>query len=193
MTETHLSVHWVVCGDWANGPYTPDAAQRTENRHNDSACKLPHRVVTSGVKPSTESEIAPVRAEWDQPFLADPSDDAAFAARQALTVDLAALILRAPLPTRAGGLTIYTGGWSREHGDAAAAAGEPGSAAWITALGAYEHATLTGDGKAAQRDGWCHCPGQPADSWVPYESWTAAGRVAHGFVCQSCRALIQVG
>lgn len=138
------------------------------------------------------AELAALRAEWDQPFLADPRDAAANAARTALTRRLAAATLAADLGTRVGALTVVAGGWSRERAAQADAAGAAGSPAWYAALGAHEHATLTGDGKAAARHAWCECP-ESLDRWVRYEGWTAAGCEAHGFVCADCRRLVQTG
>lgn len=151
--------------------------------------------------------LADLRAEWDSPFLADPSDKTASAARHQLTSELAAAILSAGLldavrreRTRVGDLWLVTAGWSRETSDRASAAGEPGSAGWYAALGRHEHALLTGDGRGANRDRWCLCAtegpepdGIPAEEWVRYEYWTAEGRERHGFVHGVCRRLLQAG
>jgi hypothetical protein len=131
---------------------------------------------------------------WSAPFLADPSDEAANAARAAQTRQLAAAILAAPVGAKVGAMTLVTAGWSRERGDQADAVAGPGSEAWITALGAHEHATLTADGKSANRQAWCECPGlNDFENWVRYEGWTARGCEAHGFVCGTCRRLAQTG
>ena len=136
-----------------------------------------------------------LRAEWDAPFLADPRDETANAARGQLTRDLAAAILSAKLMTHAGGMTIHGAGWSRERGDHADATAEPGTEAWIAALGTHEHATLTSDGHAAIRDAWCTCANDDvyADQWVRYEYWTAKGMERHGYVHATCRKLLQAG
>ena len=154
------------------------------------------------------STLADLRAEWDAPFLADPSDQAANAARSQLTRDLAAAILAADLfdrermeRTRVGPMQISTAGWSKERADLADAAAERGSQAWIAALGTHEHATLTSDGRAADRKNWCRCAvtglqqddGIPAGEWARYEHWTERGCEAHGFVHSECRQLLQTG
>jgi len=136
------------------------------------------------------AHLAGTRAKWDAP--ADGTGT--HGARLSLTRTLARLILEAPLRTRVGDLTVYTGGWSRERGQYADSVGEAGSPEWIAALGTHERATLTSDGRAANREQWCQC-GEPASDaeWVRYEHWTAAGRVAHGFVHSECRRLLQTG
>lgn len=140
------------------------------------------------------AKLAAAYAAWSEPFLADPSDEAACAASAAQTREVAGLLLAAPLRTEVGGMIIYTGGWSRERADKADAAGEPGSPEWIAALGDHEHATLTGDGRAANRTRWCECEPQPAgETWIRYEHWTERGMDRHGFVCPSCRRLTQTG
>lgn len=141
------------------------------------------------------AELASAHAAWDAPFLADPFDEAASAARTAETRRVAALLLAAPLRTKVGGLVVFTAGWSRERAAAANAAGEPGSPAWFAALGDHEHATLTSDGGAADRSHWCQCPNDDvfADQWVRYEHWTERGMERHGYVHATCRRLLQVG
>ena len=139
-------------------------------------------------------ELAAAMAAWDAPFLADPFDEAASAARTAQTRELARLLLAAPLRTRVGALVVETGGWSRERAAEADAAGEPGSPEWWAALGDHEHVTLTSDGRMAARSRWCECEPSPAgQAWVRYEHWTERGRERHGFVCPSCRRLTQTG
>lgn len=140
------------------------------------------------------AELASLHAAWSGPFLADPRDEAASAARTAQTREVARLLLAAPLRTEVGGLTVYTAGWSRERGAEADAAGEPGSPVWFAALGAHQHATLTSDGGAADRARWCECQPEPSgETWVRYEFWTERGQERHGFVCPSCRRLVQTG
>jgi hypothetical protein len=130
---------------------------------------------------------------WSYPWLTGPFDDAAMLARPEQTRQLAAMLLAAPLGTEIDGLVIYAGGWSRERGAEADAAGDAGSLEWLAALGPHEHATLTADGRAAVRDQWCQCASTPAAGWVRYEHWTARGRESHGFVCPACRRLTQAG
>jgi len=152
---------------------------------------------------TTTLALAELRAEWDLPYLADPADDIAWAARRQLTRELAAAILASDLwdaerqeRARAGDLRIARAGWSRERGEQADAAGEPGTPEWKAALGAHEHATLTGDGGGAIREAWCECVTRgavPFTEWVQYEHWTAEGREAHGFVHEGCRRLLQAG
>lgn len=141
----------------------------------------------------TDPALSAEYAAWNQPFLADPSDAAASAARTTQTRHLAAAILAAKVATRiADRLTIVTAGWSKQRGDEADAAAPVGSNEWIAKLGAHQHATLTYDGKAANRDAWCRCPEDP-ETWIRYEQWTARGVEAHGYVCRECRALTQTG
>ena len=72
-------VHWVVCDDYAAGPYTPGHARRlldsiTAGRDLPSGCcTLEHRVTVSGVQPTTGSELARLRREHQAAALAsDP-------------------------------------------------------------------------------------------------------------------------
>lgn len=141
------------------------------------------------------AELARLHAAWSAPFLADPRDEAASAARSAQTREVARLLLAAPLRTEVGGLTVFTAGWSKERADQAYAAGDAGSPAWFAALGDHEHATLTSDGGAADRQRWCQCPNDDvfADQWVRYEHWTERGMERHGFVHSECRRLLQAG
>ena len=140
------------------------------------------------------AELATAFAAWSEPFLADPRDEAASAARTVQTREVARLMLAAPLRTEVGGLVAETAGWSRERAAEADAAGEAGSPEWFAALGDHEHVTLTGDGRAANRSRWCECRPQPRiEAWVRYEHWTERGRDRHGFVCPSCRSLTQTG
>jgi hypothetical protein len=144
--------------------------------------------------------LAGLRAEWDAPFPAGPSDEAASAARGQLTRELAAAILGADLydaergsRTKVGDLFISSVGWSRARADAAAAIAEPGSAEWRAALGTPERATLTSDGLGVNRGQWCQCGHEDAGEWGRYEYWTAGGREGHGFVHAYCRRLMQAG
>lgn len=89
-----------------------------------------------------------------------------------------------------GPLTKNHGGWPKEAGARADAAGEAGSPEWYEALGRHETATLTSDGRGAIVEGWCSCG---AHGQARYERWSARGREAHGFVCSSCRFLTQTG
>jgi hypothetical protein len=69
--------------------------------------------LTGGDSEPTAAEIAQTRREaWDVPFLADPSDEAANAARGEQTRELAAAILAVPLMTSVGGMTVASAGWS---------------------------------------------------------------------------------
>lgn len=150
---------------------------------------------------SSTRTLAQLREDWDDPSVQGD-------ARTALTRELAAAILAAPMMepgqtarTRVGDLQIADAGWSRERGDAANAVAEPGSEEWRAALGVPERVTLTSDGLGANRGRWCECHAAPpggqvrAGEWVRYEAWTAEGRVAHGFVHApwECRRLLQVG
>ena len=151
---------------------------------------------------TTTSTLSELRIWWDTPFCGAPSDSTATAARTALSRQLAAAILAADLldekagtRTRVGEMFIASAGWSRERGDAACAAAEPGTPEWRAALGVPEHATLTGDGQGANRGAWCTCPNDEvfAEQWIRYEHWTAAGCERHGFVHSTCRRLLQTG
>ena len=190
-STTKTLIHWVLCDDYAAGPFTADTAARRAGQRTE--CGHGHRVVTSGTKPVTAAEISPLRAEWDAPFTGDMTDEA-ISARGDLTRELASLILGAQIMTRVGDLTVVGGGWSKERGDYADATAEAGSAGWIAALGAHENATLTSDGRGANRQAWCECAGlNDAAAWVRYEGWTEQGMDAHGFVCGTCRRITQTG
>jgi hypothetical protein len=148
---------------------------------------------------TTTTTLTELRAQWDAPFTGDAFDTAAWAARSALTRELAAAILAAPLAasrTQVGGMFIVLAGWSRERDFAVSAVALPGTPEWRAALGPHEHATLTSDGKGANRSKWCTCPNDDvsaADQWVRYEYWTAEGCERHGFVHSECRRLLQAG
>lgn len=139
--------------------------------------------------------LADLHAAWSAPFLADPSDDAASAARGEQTRELAGLVLAAGTRARVGDLTIVAGSWSRKQADYAYSVADPAVDldAFEAALGSFSDATLTSDGDYVARDLWCRCASSAAAGWVRYEGWTAEGRSAHGFACPSCRALAQVG
>jgi hypothetical protein len=186
---------WVLCYNFAAGPFTAAAAARRLLTHERSTCTHAHEVVTSATRPVTAAERDTMRANWDAPFLADPDDEEANAERSTLTLDLADAILAAPLRARIGEMTVDTGGWSKERADVARAAGPAGSPEWFAALGHHEHATLTADGKPAVRDAWCTCPNDDvaAADWIRYEVWEAAGCTRHGFVHAGCRKLLQTG
>jgi hypothetical protein len=95
-----------------------------------------------------------------------------------------------------GPLTVATGGWTREAGIRADAAGEPGSAEWIAALGPHDREViLTSDGRSAIREEWCTEHHTPMEEWVRYERWTPEGHGSHGYVCPvpTCRRLVQSG
>jgi hypothetical protein len=139
--------------------------------------------------------LAAQREAWDNwryPFLAGLAQEIALDARGVQTRELASLILAAPLRTTVADMTLVSGGWSRERGDFADAAGEPGSMAWTAALGVHEDATLTADARSAITDAWCklRCDGS---EMVRYERWSARGQEAHGYVCSQCRRITQTG
>ena len=193
-TTTARKTSWIVCDDFAAGPYTAQRAAKLLGTYR-AECANDHRVVVAAVRPATLADLRDLRDDWDAPYDADPGDELAASQRGALTAELAQAILRAPLGARLGGLTIAGGSWSKETADAADLVAAPGTPEWRAALGARSHATLTGDGGCATREGFfCRCAEQPAaDTWVRYEAWTAQGRDAHGFVCPSCRRITQTG
>ncbi len=62
------------------------------------------------------------------------------------------------------------------------------------ALGPYQVATLTDDGRQAVTRGWCSCGRSGnAATWARYERWTEKGLDGHGYVCRNCRYLTQTG
>ena len=191
--------NWVLCYNYCAGPFTAAAAARRLATHERSTCTHTHEIITSATKPVTAAERDTMRAQWDAPVLSDPLDEEANAERDQLGLDLAAAILAAPIGARIGNLRVDTGGWSKERADAADKAGPAGSPEWIAALGPFEHATLTADGKPAWRTAWCpHVAGGtdvPVEEWVRYEHWTAEGCKRHGYVHADpgCRKLIQTG
>jgi len=147
-----------------------------------------------------DRDLAKMRTEWDVPFLADPSDEAANMARGELTRRLAGVILAAPVGIKIGGLILASAGWSAETAAVADSKHRPGTSAWYAALGPHEDATLTADGRGAERAAWCQCAttglqrdGIPMAEWVRYEGWTARGCESHGFVHSVCRRLLQAG
>lgn len=138
--------------------------------------------------------LTALREAWDEPFLADPRDEAANAARGEQTRALAARLLSVPLGTRAGGMTLVSSGWSKERGAHARSVADPVTdpEAWVKALGHSDSAVLTSDGHSAVRTAWCADP-PGAGSWVRYEHWSPRGCEAHGYVCPDCRKLTQTG
>jgi hypothetical protein len=107
---------------------------------------------------------------------------------------LAAPVGLTPIELPDGTLIKMHGGWSKETAARANSVAEPGSEAWVAELGSHEDATLTGDGLGCRSDVWCRCVPQPGcDVWVRYERYTGEGRVAHEYVCPTCRGLVQSG
>jgi hypothetical protein len=203
-TKTVTANQWVVCDDYAAGPFTPDAVGQVLAKYERSICpnKGQHQIVTSDRKPVTVAKLRTMYTAWSEPYDGDPDDDRAYAERAAQTRELAAALLAVGARTHGmitlcgvdGELTVNTGGWSKDAADRADAAAEAGSESWRAALGPYEHATLTDGGGAAITDAWCRCLGrEDVVDWVRYEQWTVEGRVGHGFVCPDCRKLVQVG
>lgn len=118
------------------------------------------------------------------------------------TTALAAAILATHLGRRVvtldGPLYVSQGGWSREREvevrDTPAYRDAVSVGDYRAALGPYQHATLTADGRGARRDMWCRCAPAPAVArWVRYEHWTTLGRTGHGFLCPTCRGIVQAG
>lgn len=97
------------------------------------------------------------------------------------------------IQTPDGPLTVTTGGWSKETEDRADLTNADSVADYRAALGAYDHVLLTEDGRGAGTHEWCTSSDFATQRWIRYERWTAAGRVAHGYVCQHCRLLTQTG
>jgi hypothetical protein len=125
------------------------------------------------------AELTAARARWDA---AEPAPG------------IADLILAAPCATLVGGLVVKSHGWDAADGDRADAAGPAGSPEWHAALGQPRHAELTADGLYASPTTWCRCyPDPTPGAWIAYETWTRAGRVAHGYICRTCRNLLQAG
>lgn len=79
--------------------------------------------------------LTDLRAAWDAPFLADPGDDSAVAARSAQTTDLAAAILASRPGDRVGALVLNRRGWPADAGDRAdaAASAVTDPAGWMAA------------------------------------------------------------
>lgn len=45
--------YWVVCPDWASGPYTADGAEaRRAKFARDGLCSLPHTIVRQATRPA---------------------------------------------------------------------------------------------------------------------------------------------
>lgn len=112
---------------------------------------------------------------------------------------LAAPVRPEPLPVDvADGLIKCGGGWTAEDAARADRVAQPDwtREQWLAQLGPHKDATLTGDGRGARTDAWCSCPAAATrrdDAWVRYERWTAVGRVAHGYVHNVCRMVLQTG
>jgi hypothetical protein len=106
---------------------------------------------------------------WNAPWLGDAGDEQQLAQRLQQTRELAAAILAAPEGERFGDL-VRTTGWAGPDAD---------------------QAVLTGDGHEVIRTHWCR-NGHP-QVWIRYEAWDTAGRRAHGFLCQTCRKILQTG
>lgn len=197
LTATLTRASWVVCHEYAAGPLTETEATRLlDTFAGDSTgpqakwpCHFEHRLVHSGVKPTTARDLALLLGE--DPHAAYARDAAA---------DLADAWLAAPLRTAGGTLTVVQGGWSDQAAAAADAAGPEGTPAWYAALGRREYVILTADARTVELDKnreptWCQCTGAHADrqGWVRFEKWTGAGRVRHGFACAACRRMLQNG
>lgn len=53
---------------------------------------------------------------------------------------------------------------------------------------------LSADGRSTRTDRWCECVPRPdMDYWVRYERWSSRGREAHGYLCPTCRSILQAG
>jgi hypothetical protein len=64
----------------------------------------------------------------------------------------------------------------------------------LAALGTPAQVRMSADGLGFDTHGWCRCATEPdAMTWVRYERWTPAGREGHGYVCPTCRLLVQTG
>jgi hypothetical protein len=167
---TAARTNWVVCHEYAYGPFTPARAERRRELADKSGdCRYPHKVVCSQVRPTTEAELDTLLAERESMFLdAEPGDPD----WRETTLELAAAWLNAPQGmSAADGLTV--------------ADDQPPP---------RESVTLTSDGSYAAPSSWCRCSPEPdMDGWVQYERWSERGREAHGFVCRSCRRLLQSG
>jgi hypothetical protein len=185
--------HWIVCADYAQATAGEPAGQRrVAEIERTGACPYEHRVVASATKPEPSPSLSERYRAWSAPFLADPRDEEANAARTRETRELAAEILGAPAGTKVGPMTIAAAGWSAETAEAASQAGEPGSPEWTAALGTHEDALLTSDGKPVIRSAGCsHMPAPPGESWIRYEVFTAKGMKIHGYACPRCRRWIQ--
>lgn len=110
--------------------------------------------------------------------------------------EILAAPMQAPITTPDGPVVKVAGSWSAEAGERAeTTAGKAGDdpAAYLAALGPHEEATLSSDGGQVQAGAWCACGVVDSAAMVRYERWTAAGRVAHGYVHAVCRRLTQTG
>ncbi|GAA4102274.1 hypothetical protein [Actinomadura miaoliensis] len=113
-----------------------------------------------------------------------------------------AQILALPLGASYNSLTVTCRSWPREATQtpkflAAIALDGPEEKradAIGEALGTPEHVTLTADHDMAFPEHWCQCTTPAADA-IRFERWSAAGRIAHGYVCPhiTCRRLVQSG
>lgn len=146
---------------------------------------------------ATTDALTAAHEAWSAPFVLSTDgrfDDELFAARTVQTRELAAMILARRCGGKVGGLTVAQAGWSAEASRRAdEVIDRKGTVAEMRAvLGSYDEVTLTGDGRGVVRelDRTCN---PPASTWVRYEAWTEAGRVAHGFACPGCRHITQTG
>lgn len=192
---------WVICDDYAAGPFAAKSAVMVARRHDKApgCMHTGHKVIQSDRRPTTVAALRTMYSNWFEPYTGDVGDGEALTARRADGADLAAAILevgaresQVSLYSVNGTMSFNGGGWSKDDADRADAAAEPGSDAWKAALGPYRYAILTADGRGAIRDRWCEC-GVTGERWVQYEVWTAEGRERHGFVCPDCRKLTQTG
>jgi hypothetical protein len=110
---------------------------------------------------------------------------------------LAAPVGPDPIDTPDGPLVKMQGWWlpERSHQPDVVAARTRGDwPAELAARGRHDFAALTADGRGCRSDQWCSCsPQPPADGWVRYERYSARGREAHGYLCPTCRHLVQSG
>lgn len=165
--------HRVVCADFTKSFRDEDAAQRW----------------------MTDVEVS---GQCRQRHTVEVLVDGAWLARHiARAREILAAAVGTRIDTPDGPLIIAHAGWSRQSAErpAARAADAAGDVdAYLAALGAHDHATLTADGRGARTDGWCQCePGPPLATTVRYERWTDQGRVAHGYLCPTCRFITQTG
>ena len=126
----------------------------------------------------------------------DIRNDAEIVVREATThAERVAAILALPLHGQYDGLTVIERSFPKEIGDSPAvleACATGDRVALLRAMGPATTILLTADGGRADYRFWCACPLTP-DEYLRYERWTAEGRVAHGYVCCTCRRLVQTG